>query len=344
MIAEPYSYQAASAVLRENTAIVVPVCFPPHIDAAEGARVLRDTLAACRDQVSAPAVCLSVDGADCGAAVAEPLAREFGATLMVGAKNRGKFMAVANGVARMDQNAGWRYVAVVDQDGDHFLNELLNFVRAAEHIRAHTGLERILVLGRRISRHRPMGLLRGELEELADRVLLDALTYHSFAAKQPLRLEYAFMHDEFPDFHSGYKLFSRQTAGEVFLCEPNLCGVPEACYYRHGVEAVMTVEAMIRGAYLGVVNRSTLNEQPFSTFGVLERCQLVADKMIWPLRRLNVPPAFVRQWLANPLARLLLGTLLPQGKEELQRIAELTLQGCVADPAAAADFLQPLFL
>ena len=65
----------------------------------------------------------------------------------------------------------------MDADGDHFPNELVNLLRAANHITQSRGIEKLLVLGRRISRHRPMGYLRGELEELADRILLDALAY-----------------------------------------------------------------------------------------------------------------------------------------------------------------------
>ena len=331
--------------MRRDTCVVIPVCFPAHIAADQAAETLRDTVAACCSQVQNPsAICLSVDGRDLGGALAAQVAGEFGATTVVAEKNRGKLAAAAAGVRHLGDGRAWRYFAVIDQDGDHFANELVNFVRVAEHVRDQTAQERVLVLGRRSSRHRPMGLLRGELEELADRVLLDALGYDAVVRQRPLALEYVFTSDEFPDFHSGYKLFSRVTAQDVFMGEPNLCGVSEDCYYRHAVEAVMTVEALVHGAYLGIVTRSTFNEQPFSTFGVLERCRLVADKMIWPLLRLNVPPAFARQWLANHIPRLLLSTLAPQGKEELQRIAALVLDGCGGKADDARGFLQPLFV
>ncbi len=96
------------------------------------------------------------------------------------------------------------------------------------------------------------------------------------------------MVDEFPDFHSGYKLFSAPTAEAVFEAAAHR-KLSETCYYRHACEAVMVVEAVEHGALLGVVNRSTLNEQPISTFGMLNRIQLVADMMIWPCRRLAIP-------------------------------------------------------
>jgi hypothetical protein len=189
-----------------------------------------------------------------------------------------------------------------------------------------------------------MGFLRGELEELADRVLLDALQYRAAITGHPLRLEYALLMDEYPDFHSGFKLFDRSTAKSIFLREPYLAGVSETCYYRHGVESVLTVEALEAGAYLGVVTRSTLNEQPITTFGLLNRIQLVADKMIWPCRRLKIPPHFVRQWLANHIPRLLLCTMAPEGKEELNQIRRTVLEGIGDTSQDEKSLLQPLFV
>jgi hypothetical protein len=122
-----------------------------------------------------------------------------------------------------------------------------------------------------------------------------------------------------------------------------MAGVSQACYYRHAVEAVMVVEALEHGATLGVVNRSTLNEQPISTFGLLNLSQLVADKIIWPCKRLEVPAPFVRQWMANHAPRLLLNTLAPAGKDELSRIQELVL-AAFGQETGAGPPLQPLFI
>ena len=176
-------------------------------------------------------------------------------------------------------------------------------------------------------------------------MLLDALHYHAAVNGRPLPLELATALEEFPDFHSGYKLFDRATAADVFLRPPRLCGVTEDCYYRHGVEAVMTVESLLAGARLTVVNRSTLNEQPVTTFGLMKRQQLVADKMIWAFRRLAVPPPFVRQFVDNHLPRLLLATLVPDGQRELAEIRRLVFTACGVDAAhLEKESLRPLFL
>jgi hypothetical protein len=333
-------------ILRRRTGVVIPVYFPEGIDVQRGEALLRDTVSAYCTQVADPAsVCLSVDGNLSGANVAGQLAQEYGVSTYIAPVNRGKLHAAINGVRLLLENPNLAYVAVVDQDGDHFANELVNFVRAAQHIVVHAGDTRVMVLGRRISRHRPMGLLRGELEEYADRITLDALAYRAATTSRPLRLEYAFALDEFPDFHSGYKLFSRTTAERVFLGEPRLAGVSETCYYRHACEAVMVVEALEHGAYLGVVNRSTFNEQPISTFGLLKRDRLVADKILWPCKRLEVPLSFVRQWLANHTPRLLLSTLTPHGQEELARIRQLVIASYTDGQSRDSDsVLHPLFV
>ncbi len=336
----------AMRAMRHHTGVVIPVYLPSTIDTKRGEALLEDTVELACGQVTDPAhICLSVDGEACGAKAAQRLAQRFGALVHIGPVNRGKLGGVMDGVRVLLQDVDVQYVALVDQDGDHLCSELLGFLRVALHITDRTENERVIVLGRRASRHRPMGFLRGELEEFADRVLLDALAYRAAMAGRPLRLEYALALDEFPDFHSGYKVFSRPTAQDVFLSEPRLEGVSECCYYRHGCEAVMVVEALEGGAYLGNVSRSTLNMQPITTFGLYNLSQLVADKIIWPCRRLEVPARFARQWMANHAGRLLLHTLRPEGKDELDRIRRLVL-AALPDGAEMREepVLEPLFV
>ena len=333
------SFGEAFACMRDRTGVVIPVYFPEGVDRAQGAGLLRDNVGLYCEQVADPGrICLTVDGKAHGGDVVADLAKELGVSSVIGDVNRGKLNGVGNGMRHLLSNYDLDFLTVVDQDGDHFGNELLNFVRTALHI----GLDRVLVLGNRLSRHMPMGLLRGELEELADRVLLDALSYHAVKCDRPLRLEYANVLDEFPDFHSGYKLFSRMCAEDVFLSEPHIADCSETCYYRHACEAVMVVEALDRGGYLGVVNRRTLNEQPISTFGLYNRQELIADKIIWPCKRMGISPHFVKQWLDNHIPRLLLGTMAPEGKEELDGIRKLVLDAFEIDDED--ERLKPLFV
>ncbi len=278
----------------------------------------------CCAQVDDPsAVCLSVDGEENGADIAKRLEADFGVSTILSKENGGKLRAVTAGMLQLLKKDDLTYLAVIDMDGDHFANELLNFVRVARHIEDELGTDRVLILGRRISRHRPLGFLRGELEELAERILLDALSYRSVVTGRPLHLEYVTTLGEFLDVHSGYKLFSRTTALDVFSSKPQLAGVSEDGYYRHACEAVMAVEAVEHGAGLGTVNRTAINEQPITTFGLMNLSQLSANLIIWPCKRLEIPPAFVKQWMTNHLPRLKLQTLLPEGRDELKRVTAL---------------------
>ena len=334
-MAQPHSFRSSSEAVRTSTGIVIPVFFPPGVDRQVGHQLLADTVDACVRQVERPeSVCLSVDGESYGRDIGEILARRFQVRLTWCRRNKGKLQAVRRGMEVLLEEGGHDYLAALDADGDHFPHELANGVRSAQYARRRDPDLEVLVLGRRISRHRPMGLMRGELEELADRVLLDALAYSAAVQGQPLQLEYATVLEEFPDFHSGFKMLTRDLARQVFLTEPELCGGTEDAYFRHGCEAVVTVESLLAGARLVVFNRTTLNEPVVSSFGLLERTRMVADKIVWPCRRLGIPGRFVRQWLRNHLPRLLLSTLTPQGREELKQIRRLVLEdlGLEDDP------------
>jgi len=336
----------AADVMRNETGIVVPVYLPKGIDVSIGERLLRDTVHSLVDRLSRPSsLCLCVDGSDCGEEITSAISRKYGTSSSQAPVNKGKLNAIYHGMDFLMDSFDHRYLAVVDQDGDHFANELENLVRAGEHIKSATQSGRVMVLGQRRSKHRPMGFLRGEIEELADRMLLDALQYRAAVLGRPLHLEYVLLLDEYPDFHSGLKLFDRETTESIFRSDPVLAGTDETCYYRHGVEAVLTVEALESGAFLGSVTRSTINEQPISTFGMFDRIQLAADKIIWPCRRLDIPGEFVQQWLANHIPRLLLSTMSPGGVEEMEKIRLAVLRGIDAGPSAGNQkLIQPLFV
>lgn len=313
--------------LEMATGIVIPTYFHADTAPALAYDLLSTTVQLFAREVADPqAICLSVDGSPLAATIAQQIGQELGVQVVVSTSNRGKLSAARNGMAHLLQDPRWQLLAMVDQDGDHFANELLNLVRAAQHVIDGTATTQLLVLGSRLSRHRPLGFLRGEQEELANRMLLDALNYWSAVNDRPIAWQYANGIEDLPDFHSGYKLFSRTSAQAVFLGEAQLAGCSEAAYYRHGVEAVMTVEAMISGATFAAVNRRTYDEQPISVFARMDRSQLAADMIIWPCKRLGVPGHFVEQWLTNHLHRSLLATLAPQGRDELLAIRNLVLQ------------------
>ncbi|NKB70076.1 MAG: hypothetical protein GKR89_23635 [Candidatus Latescibacteria bacterium] len=337
------SLAEAMDTVEHRLGVVVPVYFPQGVDHSLGRRLLEDNVSSYLRYLTRPeTLCLSVDGAEYGREIADDLATRLGVRVCVAPHNKGKLQAVRAGMAALYEETGLDYLAAVDADGDHFANEVVNLVRGARWVQQKSGAE-VMVLGQRRSRHHPMGLLRGELEELADRVLLDALAYDAVGRGQPLALEWGTTLAEFPDFHSGFKLFSRSLVPPTFTQTPHLSEAGEDAYFKHGVEAVMTVESLLAGGRLVLVNRSTYNEQPISTFGLLNRTRMVADKIIWPCKRLGVPGPFVDQWLRNHIPRLLLGTLAPQGQEELAQIHRLVLEAYAME-AGPELTLGPLFV
>lgn len=336
--------KAGLDLLKSKTGIVIPVFFPVGVDSSKGEALLRETTAGFAALVKDPSVIwLSVDGEQAGVGIARRVADMTGANVTFGQENRGKLQAASNGVKALLGDSDCDYVAIIDQDGDHFPHEMPNFVSAAVHIEEVAG-QPAFILGRRVSRHKPMGFPRGELEEFADRVLVDTLSYHAAVTGKPLRMECANVFDEFPDFHSGYKLFSRDIASKIFADPFHKAGVSDICFYRHACEAVMSVEALLAGAYLGVVNRSTVYEQPITTFGLMNRINLVADKIIWPCKRLNIPSEFVKQWMHNHIPRLQLMTLTPDGTNELKAIRDTVMKEFDSDWVEGQELLKPIFV
>lgn len=319
--------------LQYETGAVIPFYMPGSGDPESYRAMLCDTVSMMIRELADPQMLvLSVDGPGSGVAIAQAVADETGITFVASDRNQGKFGAVALGMRALLAVSHLRYLAVIDSDGDHFGNELLNLVRAAHHVAASAATDNVMVLGSRLSRHRPLGFLRAEQEELANRMLLDALTYHAAIHNTPMRCEYLTTTESLPDFHSGYKLFSRRAAQAVFAQDPPLAGLDETAAYRHACEAVMTVEAHLAGAYLAAVSRSTFDEQPISNYATYDRAQLAANMILWPCKRLNAPGHFVAQWLANHIPALTLGTLAPQGQEELAAIRRLLLHAYGLDP------------
>ena len=183
---EAHLLSHAIEAMRRDTGVVIPMYFPAEGASELGRALLEDNVRAYVQQVDDPGrICLSVDGAAHGREIAQELAANYGVITVCAPENRGKLNGVRHGVAALWARGGLRYVAAVDADGDHFANELLNLVRTALYVQEREGGE-VLVLGRRSSKHRPMGLLRGELEELADRILLDALYYQAACSGAPL--------------------------------------------------------------------------------------------------------------------------------------------------------------
>ncbi|MCZ6677716.1 MAG: hypothetical protein O7E52_10745, partial [Candidatus Poribacteria bacterium] len=122
-----------------------------------------------------------------------------------------------------------------------------------------------------------------------------------------INMQYFAEHGLIPDFHSGFKLYTRESAQialEGFLKVQQ--AMPQLDMMRYGSEAVPIVEIVANGGTVGQVNRITLETQPVVTSVRAKRLETYANKLIWTLTRLSIPYASAKQLLDNAIPRTLL--------------------------------------
>ena len=143
----PSSYRSARDLLARETGIVIPVFVSDGMDLELAEMLISDTVSAFCELVADPSrVCISVDGQGPGAPIGQRVGEFTGATVAVSPVNMGKLQGVRTGARLLLSRPEISHLAIADQDGDHFANELINLVRAAEHVRSTSGTDRMLVL------------------------------------------------------------------------------------------------------------------------------------------------------------------------------------------------------
>ncbi|MCD6289112.1 MAG: hypothetical protein J7M34_01320 [Anaerolineae bacterium] len=327
------------ADLHSRLGMVIPVWYNPAEPDEVMANLLRLTLADSGSFMPWDQIVLVVDGSPRVARVAQAerdrILRQEGKApaVIIEEENHGKEYAVTQGMRwLLDQRPNTDLLCVRDADADHFINDLPNLARAAAHIVRVTGNDRVLVIGRRGSLHRPMGWLRGELELLQDRVLLDALRYRLARQGQALDLRFCAGSEGVPDFNSGYKLYTR-AAAQVIFANPGVemrCLEPEE-FWRYGAETISIVHGVLGGATLGEVQRITFNGQPTSTFrtGAEARLKWYSGVIAWIFCRLDIPTDVAQAILDNHVIDSLM-TTLELATTELHAIRETTLRRVAA--------------
>jgi hypothetical protein len=120
-------------------------------------------------------------------------------------------------------------------------------------------------------------------------------------------MQYFAEHGLIPDFHSGFKLYTRDSAKIALDGLINAAReMPELNMMRHGAEPVPIVELVVAGGTVGQVNRITLETQPVITSKGLSRVVRYANRLIWMFTRLSIPFTSAKQLLDNAIPRSLL--------------------------------------
>jgi len=321
---DPVQRWVEQAELRQSTGMVVPAYFSASPSDDTVRSLLWVTLGDCRFYASPENVWVVVDGDARTARLVEELRDRLlgdqgsAFNMLVLPENHGKLWAIQEGVrALLAARPSVGYVVIRDCDGDHALSDVPGLVRAAIHLSEARGDSRVILIGARRSRHRPMGWVRGELERLLDRVTLDALAYALARQGRALDLSDCWNKDGPPDLSSGYKVYGRQIAQALFVeHEPHLACLSPRAYWHYGPETVSIVEGILGGATIGEAQRLTWDGQPTTSFGEFDQISFHGELLAWVYCRLELPLAVAAQFYDNCVPGMALGTTA-QGREIL---------------------------
>ena len=316
--------------MRRSLGMLIPVWFPPTLSDDQVRDTLLDTLHDCEHFLPWEHVVLVVDGdarsyavvQDLQAACRQRHGQAFDVVYSV--ENGGKGAAVLRGTQWFLEKGGLEYLTTRDADGDHVLNDLVNLMRLALALRTDEDTDRVIVVGRRNHPHRALGWMRGEFETLLNRVLIDAVRFALAQRQQVLNTRYFSLSGDYPDLHSGYKVYSRRVC-ELMVERPwELPPWVGPEIYRYGVEAVPFVEGVMAGAIVGEITRLT-QEPEFSGHGAFARPETNGSVMLWTFLRLGLNPEQATSIINNHIPRLTLWTDLA-GREALLQLRDYVLQ------------------
>jgi hypothetical protein len=316
-------------VMRRSVGMLIPVWFPPTLSDHQVRDTLLDTLHDCEHFLPWEHVVLVVDGDARSYAVVQDLQaacrQRHGQAFDVvySAENGGKGAAVFRGTQWFLEKPGLEFLTIRDADGDHALNDLVNLMRLAVTLRVSERTEALIIVGGRNHPHQALGWIRGEFETLLNRVLVDSARFALAQRQHVLNTRYFSLSGEYPDLHSGYKVYSRRVC-ELMVersweCPPWVG--PEI--YRYGVEAVPFIEGVMAGAVVGEISRLT-REPEFTGHAGFARAETNGAVLLWTFLRLEIQASQAAAILDNHIPRLTLWTG-PEGRESLLQLRRIVL-------------------
>ena len=340
--------------LARVTGMVVPAYFSDRPTDDMVRHLLWVTLGDCAAYLPLSNIWVVVDGDPRTARVLEEvrgrLWRDHGCAFstMAVPENHGKLWALKEGVtALLEANPSVGYVVIRDGDGDHAVADMPSLVRAAmllSEARPDALGEDgswLIVIGSRRSRHRPMGWVRGELEALLDQVTLDALAYRLAREGRALDLSHCAWRERVPDLSSGYKVYGRQCALELFVRhQPRYVSLSEHDYWRYGPETVTIIEGLLQGAIIAEVPRFTWDGQPTTSFGEYRYVSLYGELLAWVYARLEIPLGVAAQLYDNYAANMTLKAT-SEGGETLVALRHYALEKVRAFRGEGGDIPPP---
>jgi hypothetical protein len=316
-----------------DLAMVIPVWFAEAVPQATVRDRLLQTLEGVGQYVAPGKVVIVTDGDDRSAEVLSSFLPEFKRRyghpfrLLVNEENGGKGSALTSGLRTLLREEEFSYALIRDGDGDHYVGDVEHLYRYMQWMRRQGVRGELVVVGRRADIHRSIGWIRGEFEELLNRLTMAALTHRLAAEGRVLDLRFLSAYPEPPDLMSGYKLCSHGICR--VMAERNWQeGLPVTAVdlYRYGMEQIPLVEGGLEGAAIGEVLRLVGDDEKVSGHGRYTEPSVNAGLALWVLRRLDIAPDAAVSILENAIARSRLHTD-PVGVSLLEAFCELLCQG-----------------
>ena len=296
--------------MRESLGAVVPIWFPETTSVDEMLGYLRQVTGDVEAYSRPRHVLLVVDGCPRAFEPTLRIADEVGARcgepcrVEVMPENQGKGGAVAWGLELLLADPKIELLAARDHDGDHDVHDLPRLVRRLLDVTAREETDNVFAVGSRPSPQMGLGWVRGEYELLLNRALVEAVNARLAADGRRVDLRYSLSGARYPDFQSGYKLYTRHTAHEnIEIIRAAHEADPAARVMHWGGEFVTAAELLARGAIPVEVSRATYDEQPQTTFDERDRVEAFGRQFVWLFRHLRTPSEVARLITDNAIAQ-----------------------------------------
>ncbi|MBM3498109.1 MAG: hypothetical protein FJX74_05505 [Armatimonadetes bacterium] len=296
--------------MREQLGMVVPVWFAAATPVEEVCSYLRVTLADVQHFCRPCHVVLVIDLCEQGPAAAQQAAREVGQrcgeapVVDVAQTRHGKGLAVARGLERLLSEPRLQYFVARDCDGDHDMYDLPRLFRRLAEAQEREATTNLFAVGSRPRPQMALGWVRGEYELLLNRVLVEACNVHLATQGTHIDLRYSLPETRYPDFQSGYKLYTRASARlNVEALRAAHDREPTAEVSQWGAEFVTVTELLLAGHLPVEVSRVSYDEQPQTTFDERDRVRAFGRQFAWLFRRLGTPSPLAQAILDNALAQ-----------------------------------------
>jgi hypothetical protein len=316
---------------------VVSAWFPESMLRERMLSYLRLTLADVELYSQPRNVLLVVDGCPHAEGVAQQAADEVdgrageACRLVINADNQGKGGSVATGLQLLLDEGEVEYLVARDCDGDHDTHDAARLFRRALTVQEREQTDDLFVVGSRRSPQMSLSWARGEYELLLNRATVEACNARLAADGRWVDLRYALPDTRYPDFQSGYKLYTRRTA------QANIESItaaherdPEAEVRWWGAEFVTVTDLLLGGAIPVEVSRLSYDLQPQTTFDESDRVHAFGRQSVWLFHHLQTPPDIARRITDNAISRSPLRTAAGLW-DELVRFREYIRTGAYSD-------------